>query len=123
LETSTKFEEIEYQDISFKNNIYRVNINIIKKGIVSFNDFLDTFLKSTEVENTISNDEWMEDWRNIEQQILRLKIPIDNFNLHSAELWKKILNTQIVSHSKIYHTAYAPHYRLINTKEYERLLC
>jgi len=123
LETSTEFEEIEYQDISYVNNIYRVNINLINKGIIPFEDFLEAFLKSAEIENTISKDEWIVYWRNIEQQILKSKIPIENFDLQSAELWKIIVSTQIVSHSKIYHTVYSPHYRLFNAKGYERLLC
>ncbi|MDP8202791.1 MAG: hypothetical protein P9M11_11725 [Candidatus Tenebribacter burtonii] len=123
LETSVDFEEIEYQDISYINNIFRVNINLIKKGIISFDDFLDAFLKSAEVENIISKDRWMQYWQSIEQQILKLKIPIKNFDFQSTELWKIILSTQNVSHSKIYHTVYSPHYRLFNTKEYERLLC
>jgi len=123
LETSNAFEKMEYQDVSYVNNIYRVNINLINEGLISFDDFLDAFLKSAEVENTISENEWIDSWRSIEQQILKSNIPIENFELQSAKLWKIILSTQNVSHSKVYHTVYSPHYRLINIKEYERLLC
>ncbi|MDA3814520.1 MAG: hypothetical protein PF570_09760 [Candidatus Cloacimonetes bacterium] len=121
LEGSSIFEEKDYQNISYINEFYRVNLNVINIGMISFNDFLDAFLKSVEVKNELSHNEWLEQWENIEKQIFMMKIPIENIEQQSIELWKIIKSKQLVSHSNIYRTAYSPHYRLINAKQFRRI--
>ena len=115
------FEESDYQNISYINEFYRVNLNVINKGMISFNDFLDIFLKSAELKNKMSHNEWMESWKNIEQQILIMEIPLENIEQQAAELWKIIESKQLVRHSDIYRTAYSPHYRLINAEQLHRI--
>ncbi len=115
LAEASKYEEIDFQNISYLNNFYRVNINIINKGIISFDNFLNAFLKSAEMKNNISYNEWIEHWKNIEKQILIMKIPIENIKQQSADLLNLINRKQLVSHSKIYKENYNPHYRLINS--------
>ena len=121
LEKSSIFEEHDYQNISYIHESYRVNLNIINDGKISFDDFLDAFLKSAKVEIEISDKEWIEEWKNIEKQILMMKIPIENIEEQSTKLWKIIENKQLVSHSSIYRTAYSPHYRLISSEQFQRL--
>ncbi len=123
LEESTTFEEINYQDISYINELYRVNINVINKGIISFDDFLNAFLVSAKLKNEISDKEWLIAWENIEQQILLMKIPMGNIKKQSKELWKIIEDKQLVSHSNIYRKNYSPHYRLINVEQFLRIKC
>ncbi|MBT4575288.1 MAG: hypothetical protein HOB92_02350, partial [Candidatus Cloacimonetes bacterium] len=45
LDKSTIFEEKDYQKISYINDFYRVNLNVINEGMISFDDFVDAFLK------------------------------------------------------------------------------
>ena len=123
LEESPIFEEIDYQNISYINEFYRVNINIINKGMITFDDFMDAFLKSAKIEKEISYKEWLEEWGNIENQILLMKIPIENIEQQSSELWNIIKNEQIISHSNIYRSTYFPHYRLINAEQFKRIKC
>ena len=123
LEESTTFEIIDYQDIGYINEFYRVNLNAINKGIISFDDFLDAFLKSAKIENEISYKEWLMDWENIEQQIIIMKIPIENIEKQSKELWRIIENKELISHSDIYRTAYSPHYRLPNAEQFQKITC
>jgi len=123
LEESTTFEEIDYQDISYINEFYRVNLNVINKGIIPFDDFLDAFLMSAKLKNEISHKEWLVDWENIEQQVIIMKIPIENIEKQSPELWKIMKDKQLVSHSNIYRKTYSPHYRLINAEQFSRIKC
>lgn len=121
LEESSVFEEIDYQNISYINEFYRVNLDVINKGIISFDNFLDAFFKSIKLKNKINHSEWMENWKNIEQQIITMKIPINNIEKQSAELWETIKNKQLVSHSNVYRATYSPHYRLISSEQFWRL--
>ncbi len=120
LEESSIFEVTDYQNISYINNIYRVNLNIINRGIITFDDFLNAFLMSANIENEISYKKWLIHWENIEHQIFIMKLPIDNIEKQSAELQKIIRKKQLVSHSNIYRTSYSPHYRLISSEQFQR---
>jgi len=121
IKDSSIFEESDYQNISHFNEFYRVNLNVINKGIISFDNYLDAFLKSVEFKNEISQNEWLEHWGKIEKQIFMMKIPIENIEQQAAELWKIIESKQLVRHSDIYRTAYSPHYRLINAEQLHRI--
>jgi len=121
LTNTSNFEDIEFQNISFLNTFYRVNINVLNEEIISLDDFLDAFLKSANIENEINHNEWMENWKNIEKQFFKLKIPIENIEQQSAELWEIIKDKQLVSHSNAYRAAYSPHYRLISSAQFQRL--
>lgn len=121
LEKSSIFEEKDFQNISYINEFYRVNLNVINKNKITFDDFLDAFLKSVNIENKISYKGWLIDWENIEQQIIIMKIPIENIEEQSTKLWKIIKNKQLISHSNIYRAAYSPHYRLISSEQFQRL--
>lgn len=123
LEETSIFEERDYQNISYINEFYRVNLNVINKGIISFDGFLNAFLKSAELINKISYEEWIKEWNNIEKQIFMMKIPIDNIKQRSSELLEIIKNEQLVSHSNIYRETYSPHYRLINAVQFQRIQC
>ncbi|MCK5051808.1 MAG: hypothetical protein KAS53_08800 [Candidatus Cloacimonetes bacterium] len=120
LEESSIFEVIDYQNISYINEFYRVNLNVINKKIITFDDFLDAFLMSAKIENEISYKEWLINWENIEHQIFIMKIPIENIEEQSAELLELIRDKQLVGHSDIYRTNYSPHYRLISSEQFQR---
>ena len=123
LEEASNFEEKDFQNISSTNSFYRVNINVINKELISFENLLDAFIKSAKIENEISSKEWLEEWGNIEQQILLMKIPMENIEKQSTELWKIIRSEQLISHSSIYRKTYSPHYRLINAEQFSRIKC
>jgi hypothetical protein len=123
LEGSSIFEEQIFQDITYINNYCRVNINVINKGLITFNDFFNAFLSSIQIKHKITFTEWSENWKNIEKQIFKLKIPLANIELQSNQLWKIIKAQKLVSHSEIYHKTYSPHYRLFSAEQLQRIKC
>ncbi len=123
LEGSSIFEEINYQEIGYINEFYRVNINVINKGIISFDDFLDAFIKSADMENKITDAEWLAIWEEIQKQIFLMKIPINDHRQQIDSLLELIKNKQLVSHSNVYRAAYSPHYRILNEKQFQRIKC
>lgn len=123
IEKSSIFAENNFQDISYINNFYRVNINVINKGIITFDSFPDAFVKSADVKNKLSYEAWVKEWEYIEKQILALKITMKNFEQQSNELEQIIKNRKLVSHSDIYRNTYHPHYRLINAEQFRRMNC
>ena len=123
LDESSTFEDKDYQNINYINNFYRVNLNVINKVMISFDDFVDAFLKSADIRNKIDYESWLKEWKNIEKQIMMMDIPIENVQKQSAELWKVIIDNKLVSHSEIYRNTYSPHYRLMNAVQFRRINC
>jgi len=123
LVAAEEFDVIDKQNVSYLNNFFRVNINLINTNAVTFDTFFDAFLESTTVKIIISYEDWVDHWKRIKQEILNMNIPINNFNEQSAELDKKINKRLIVSHSNVYRSAYNPHYRLISEEQLRILNC
>lgn len=123
LKDAVDFDNIDKQNVSYINNYYRVNINLINKNIFTFDNFFDAFLKSTEVEIAFYHDDWLSEWKRIKQEILKQNIPIVNFEEQAAELDKKITAGKLVSHSPVFRSTYNPHYRLISEKQLRKLNC
>jgi len=119
IENNTIFEKEFYQNISYLNYFYRVNLWIIKDGIVSIDEFFNAFLNSRKLENIISEKEWFEEWNFIQQKIIELNSPLKNLKDQIETLQKKIKdNNFCFHHSKIYKKKYHPHYRIISQKEF-----
>jgi len=123
LKESSVFEKTDFQDISYINDFYRVNINVINKGLITFEDYLDAFLKSAKLENTINFKDWLISWKYIEQQVLSMDINFYNIKEQLAELQKVLNNRNLVRHSEIYRKTYSPHYRLVNAIQFRRINC
>jgi hypothetical protein len=122
LASATSFEDHYYQDVSFINQFYRLNLKAIPDQLVSLEDFFRAFLNSTEIDNIISKDEWMKFWRQIEKILKKSSVKIRDFDEASQILQKAFQEKKILfSHSTIYHHYYNPHYRLISKEEFIKL--
>ena len=121
IENNTIFEKEFYQNISYLNSFYRVNLSTVKKGIISLDELFHAFLNSRRLENTISEKEWLEEWNSILKIILEMNIPIKNLKNQIECLQKKINDNELCfHHSKIYKEKYHPHYRIISHKEFDK---
>ncbi|MCF7858823.1 MAG: hypothetical protein K9N07_05790 [Candidatus Cloacimonetes bacterium] len=121
LKNASTFEAEESQNISFINKFYRVNINVINKGLLTFEDFFTAFINSAELANEPTYEKWIEYWNLIEKQISKTDLPMTNLDVQSAALWKLIKMKQNLSHSDIYRKEYDPHYRLIQVEIYDKI--
>ena len=109
-----------YQNISFLNNFFRVNLKIVKDGSIALSDYFEGFLRSRELTKQISWNEWLNEWKKIKEIIYAKKI-IPDFSLQEKFLQIKIEQQEPVSHSNSYKIKYHPHYRLFSEKEFLKL--
>lgn len=116
LENTETFENHYFQQIS--EDLFRVNLRLIKENIIALDDLLQAFMNSTKPIPKI--DAWIADWKQISQSILIEfgwnKKDLLDFNETLSE------NNYIFHHSQIYRATYHPHYRLIAEKELIKIL-
>ena len=122
LQDSRRFEAGNYQEITFFNDYYRVNLLLIIKDAISFDDYLAAFLASAKPEKEYSWDEWKIAWQKINLLLQNNGINFENEESDRMEIAKILKNEiRLFSHSKIYRDLYHPHYRLISKAQLENL--
>jgi hypothetical protein len=122
LASATSFENHLYQDVSFLGKFYRINLAIIKYQLVSFEDFFEGFIKSSQAAPNLSYDEWLNHWQQIESILKKSSVKITDFDEashHLSELFEQ--KNYLVSHSIIYRKKYNPHYRLFSERQFNKL--
>ena len=110
-------EEPHIQDISYAGRDYcRVNLQVIKKGLIGEDDFLERFINSVRDPN--DGTCFIEVWDVLAELIGNLEIPDDDYVQQLAQLQKMLRPGRLLhpSHSYSYKQAYNPHYRLIRKK-------
>ena len=122
----SSYDEItgdEIETIGWEHNFYRVNLSLIKRNIIPFDEFFAAFMESAGNIILPSAGEWEEEWRSISKIIDRM-----NLDLPDAERDKKnidglfVLGKFDMHHSPKYIELYLPHYRIISVDVFERKL-
>jgi len=98
------------QDISVNFPIYRVNLQVIKQGLITADELFEAFLKSTQTPVSTSKQDWPEIWLEIEKILNPLISP---FQTEILKLREAASNGYTVHHSQLYRDLYKPHYRII----------
>lgn len=107
----------------WEGNFVRIDLSVLKEGLLDYNLFFDAFIKSTSETRSPSIDEWKLEWREIESVIRQLFPQIPMLEKDSKALEEILLNGKyVVHHSDDYNNAYKPHYRLISKTIYENML-
>ena len=124
LNSVTVMSQKEYAEITgWEGKFVRVDMVVLKNGMVDYNTFADAFFESAAVTTLPSLDEWRLEWRNIEKIVKELFPNLPGFDEDSRELEEILTGGHYaVHHSKEYESAYKPHYRLISRKIFGRKL-
>ncbi len=120
LNNSESFHERYYEPIGHNVNFYRVNLSVLKKNKVTYQQFFDAFLRSVKNVNLDDISEWKDEWAFIESVIISMNLNLENFD-DDLEMIHSILEQgeYAVHHSEIYNSEYHPHYRIIEKKIFE----
>lgn len=114
LSETSVFDGPLYEPTGYKGNFYRVNISLIKDGIVPYDLFFDAFVKSVRGIVPPDGKSWMEIWNTIDGVIKD-----NDIHFEDEESDRKALDAQfqngdyVVHHSKRYNDSVHFHYRII----------
>ena len=122
VENNTEYEDFFWQDVSYFNRFFRINLRIVKENIISAEEFFQLFSESTKLKKKISANEWKREWGKILNLILELKLPLKNLEPDMELLANAFReNKYLFRHSKIYNRIYHPHYRIIGEKQFKKI--
>jgi len=103
-------------------NFYRVPMDLVKDGKVSFEDYFSAFLESASTFRIPETEIWQEKWYAIISEIEKMNVPIKDFETEKARLEEMLQSGEtVVHHSSGYTERYNPHYRIIGVKQWEKL--
>ena len=103
-----------YEPTGYNENFYRVNLSVIKEGLISRDVFFDAFIRSVSSIQIITHDEWKKEWKKIESVIQTMNLPLDNYEQDKENLFSLLEQGKyVVHHSEPFSIEYDPHYRII----------
>ena len=113
-----------YEPTGFRGNFYRVNLGLIKDGIVPYDVFFKAFVNSVENVTPPEASFWLKLWAKIDQEIRSMNWSFQNEQIDRNDLNKQFMNGNfIVHHSKAYNDAVNFHYRIISRSNFEHYIC
>ncbi|MDE7437796.1 MAG: hypothetical protein K2M93_04850 [Muribaculaceae bacterium] len=109
-----------YEKTGFKGNFYRVNLSLIRDGIVPYDTFFKAFVESVRGIVPPAGVDWMKTWSEIDSIIREKGLTFPDEEKDREALEKQFAEENyIVHHSKRYNDAVNFHYRIISREKFE----
>ena len=122
LQSMTDFDSLLWQPVGYKKQYYRVSLSLVKEGTISEEELFDAFVQSADSSSVPSIEEWIKEWDIILTIIEKMNLKIIDYEEHKSGLNDMLNNGNIpVRHSDIYRKLYHPHYRIVNSRQFEKL--
>lgn len=121
LDSAEIMEEHYIQNIGLNGNFYRVNLIVIKKNLISFEDFFAAFQNSAANHKLPNQKGWCKLWGMI-QNFLENDMLL-SFSSKEKETIEHVLQSDdmMCHHSEFYRGKYHPHYRLFSKEIVDKL--
>lgn len=103
-----------YEPTGYNGNFFRVNLSVIKEGLVSRDLFFDAFIRSVSDINTLSFDEWKKEWTRIDSVIQTMDLSLVHYTRDQENIFSLLEQGKyVMHHSETFSNEYDPHYRII----------
>ncbi|MDR0538077.1 MAG: hypothetical protein LBH04_08585 [Tannerellaceae bacterium] len=102
---------------------YRIDLAVVKSGIVPCDVFLEAFYRSAQDITLPSLEDWGKEWEEIESVIRSMNLSLPDYEAELDEIKRNLEQGNYIGHhSDRYEKAYSPHYRIIKWEMYEELI-
>lgn len=109
-----------YEPTGYQGNFYRVNLSVVKEGIVPYRTYFDAFVRSVNGIEPLPVKEWIKEWRTIESVIERMDLRLPHYEQDKQEIAGLLkAGKYVMHHSRDFVEAYDPHYRIIEKTVFE----
>jgi len=103
-----------YEPTGYNGNFYRVNLSVVKEGIISRDVLFDAFIRSVINFQPITIEEWKKEWAIIDSVILRMNLSLINYTVEREKIFSLLDEGKFVMHhSELFSNEYDPHYRIV----------
>lgn len=115
LESTERFDGPLYEPTGYKANFYRVNLSLIKDGVVDYDKYFDAFVRSVQGIVPPESDVWRAEWNEIDSEIGNLGLTFPEEAADRAMIAERLASGDFaVHHSQRYNDNYEFHYRIIS---------
>ena len=109
-----------YEPTGYKGNFYRVNLSLVKDGIVPYEEFFNAFVTSVKDIVPPSGEDWMKIWGSIDEVIHEKKLSFPEEEKDRRELNEQFkTGDYIVHHSQRFNDSVHFHYRIISRDNFQ----
>ena len=109
-----------YEPTGFRGNFYRVNLSLIRDGVVPYDVFFPSFVESVQGIVPPSGEEWMHTWSVIDSVITAKGITFHDEEADRSALGQQFAEGNFIAHhSKRYNDSVHFHYRIISRARFE----
>lgn len=121
-ESAATFETDYAEPCGWRGNFVRINLKAVAEGKISAQTLADAFMASAIEVTEADLEAWKCEWQDIERAVMTLYPTLEGLEEDSKAIAQLLsVGKYVMHHSCHYNAAYAPHYRIVSHKEYEKL--
>ena len=112
-----------YEPTGSRGNYVRVNLSLIRDGVIPLEMFFDAFVRSMEGIAFPAPEEWRREWAEIDSVVDDMGLSLPDMEADRKLVAGRLASEDFaVHHSERYNAAYSRHYRIIRSDIFEREL-
>lgn len=121
LKNAKRFDGDLYEPTGYNGNFYRVNISLIKDGIISYDDYFSAFVRSAQGIVPPEIEEWRREWKAIDGIIQSNGFVYEDDDADREMILNQLTEgNPVVHHSAHFNSAYSLHYRIISREIFNK---
>ena len=123
MQTTHYLDTTTWQPLGSNGHFGRLNLYVVASGKITKEAYFQAFMESAREYSLPEVTQWQEDWNEILSVMERQHIRPGNFDLDRRSLDSMLTSGQyVVHHSSHFLEQYDPHYRVISTAQYKKLI-
>ena len=123
LEQAERFDTVLLEPTGYRHHFYRVNLVLVRDGIIPVDTFMHYFVRSVNSVKPITLQAWKKEWGVILEEIRDVRPGLANFSKDERFIDSLLQEGEYVAHhSRQYLEQYHPHYRLIHREIFDEHL-
>lgn len=112
---------VVYEPTGYQGHFYRVNLSVIKEGIVPYDIYFDAFVRSVNGIEPMPVEKWIKEWQLIESVIADMNLRLPHYEQQKQEIAGVLqAGKYVMHHSREFGETYDPHYRIIEKTIFEK---
>lgn len=114
-------DTLTWQAIGPENDYYRVNLRLVKEGILPRSVLLEAMLESAPLARNPDMETWKKEWEAAMAVIEKMNLQIPDFEKDKKEIEALFSKGEyVIHHSEFYNETYQRHYRIIHKSVFNR---
>lgn len=113
----------EIEVIGWENNYVRINLSLLKNGVMPEQALLDAFIESANTAQMPEIESWKQEWIQILNVIEEMNLDLPGFAPDKAFVDSLLASGKYaVHHSRKFEATYRPHYRIVSKAVFDEKL-